>query len=299
MKAMTNTPSSKYLILAAALITFFTSTTRAAEENILFDEGIEYANPDNQHLQLNLARPKDDTGPARPAVLCIHGGGFRAGERTGWNRLCKKLAEHGYVAVTVTYRLAPRYPFPAAIEDVKTAVRWLRANAAKYHIDPDHIASLGDSAGGHLAQFLGVTGDVHRFDGPELLTFSSRVQCVINYYGPEDFTKSYGRSVDAAEVLPLWLGGDVARAREKHLLASPLYWVTPDAAPTLLLHGTEDKYVNYEQATWMHDRLKSTGIDVEILTLQGAGHGFKGEDAARAESAAIAFLDKHLKVEKK
>lgn len=280
----------------AALLVLMASTVRAGE--IAFEEGIEFANPDNQHLQLNLAQPKDRAGAARPAVLCIHGGGFRAGKRDSWNGLCKKLAENGYVAVTATYRLTPQYPFPAAVEDVKTAVRWLRANAEKYHIDPDRIASLGDSAGGHLAQFLGVTGEVQRFDGTEYPKFSSRVQCVINYYGPEDFTKSYGKSVDAAEVLPMFLGGDVDHARAKHLLASPLYWVTPDAAPTLLLHGTEDKYVNYEQATWMYDRLKATGIDVELLTLTGAGHGFHGADAEKAEKAAIDFLDRHLSPKK-
>ena len=269
------------------------SVSRGAE--IVFEEGIEYANPDNQHLQLNLARPKDLTGPAHPAVVCIHGGGFRAGTRDGWNGTCKKLAERGYVAVTVTYRLSPKYQFPAAVEDVKTAVRWLRANAAKYHVDPDRIASMGDSAGGHLAQFLGVTGDVHRFDGAQYKDQSSRVQCVINYYGPEDFTRSYGKSVDAAEVLPMFLGGDVEHARQMHIVASPLYWVTPDAAPTLMLHGTLDKYVNYEQATWMLERLKAAGVEAELLTLEGAGHGFKGEEAARAERAAFEFLDKHLK----
>jgi acetyl esterase/lipase len=266
---------------------------RAGE--IVFGEGIEYANPDNQHLQLNMARPKDDSGSPHPAVLCIHGGGFRAGERGRWNDMCKTLAERGYVAATVTYRLTPKYQFPAAVQDVKTAVRWLRANAGKYHIDPDRIGSLGDSAGGHLAQFLGVTGDVHDFDGNQYPEFSSRVQCVINYYGPEDFTKSYGKSVDAAKVLPMFLGGDVEHERKRHILASPLYWVTPDAALTLLIHGTDDKYVNYEQATWMYDRLKAAEVDVKLLTLQGAGHGFQGEDAARAEKAAMEFLDTHLK----
>jgi len=143
------------------------STTRAAE--VVFEEGIEYANPDNQHLKLNLARPKDAPGggASMPAVVCIHGGGFRAGERTGWNERCKKLAERGYAAVTVTYRLAPKYQFPAAVNDVKAAVRWLRMNADKYHVDPNRIGAVGDSAGGHLAQFLGVTGDVAAFDGDQ------------------------------------------------------------------------------------------------------------------------------------
>jgi len=263
----------------------------------VFEEGIEYANPDNQHLKLNLARPKDAPGggASMPAVVCIHGGGFRAGERTGWNERCKKLAERGYVAVTVTYRLAPKYPFPAAVNDVKAAVRWLRTNADKYHVDPNRIGAVGDSAGGHLAQFLGVTGDVAAFDGDQNPGPPSRVACVVNFYGPSDLTRSYGRSVDAAEVLPLFLGGDVQHERRRHILASPLYWVTAAAAPTLLIHGTDDKYVNHEQATWIHDRLKAADVEVQLLTLQGAGHGFKGEDAQRAEKAMFEFFDRQLK----
>jgi acetyl esterase/lipase len=178
---------------------------------------------------------------------------------------------------------------------VKAAVRWLRANADKYQIDPERIGVVGDSAGGHLAQFLGVTGGVKEFEGEENPVQSSRVTCVVNYYGPSDFTKSYGKSVDAAEVLPLWLGGDDAKEHHRHVLASPLNWVTPQAAPTLLLHGTEDKYVAHEQAVWMHDRLKAADVDVTLLTLQGAGHGFKDDDAKRAEDAMFAYFEKHLK----
>lgn len=264
-------------------------------EEVIFEKDIEYANPDGQHLQLNLARPAQIEGRA-PAILCIHGGGFRAGKREGWDERCRKLAERGYVAATVTYRLAPKYQFPAAIYDVKAAVRWLRANADKYRIDPERIGVVGDSAGGHLVQFLGVTGGVAQFEGdggnPE---FSSRVNCVVNYYGPSDLTRSYGKSVDAAEVLPLWLGGDATQERRRHILASPLYWVTPEAAPTLLLHGTEDKYVAFEQAEWIHDRLKAAEVEVEILKLDGAGHGFRGADAERAEGAMFEFFDRQLK----
>ena len=136
----------------------------AVPEGVVFERDVEYANPDGQHLKLNLARPKDGAGPF-PAVVCIHGGGFRAGNREGYNGTVLKLAQNGYVAVTVTYRLAPKYQFPAAVHDTKAAVRWLRANATKYHIDPDRIGVTGGSAGGHLAQFLGVTGDVQGVRG--------------------------------------------------------------------------------------------------------------------------------------
>jgi len=264
-------------------------------ESVTWEPGIEYSNPDNQHLQVNLARPKSGDGPF-PAIICIHGGGFRAGHRDGYNNLCLRLAERGYVAITVSYRLAPKYQFPAAVHDVKAAVRWLRANAGKYKIDPQRIGVTGGSAGGHLAQFLGVTAGIKQFEGdggnPDQ---SSAVACVVNVYGPSDFTKSYGKSVDAAEVLPLFLGGNVEQERRRHILASPLYWVTPEAAPTLCIHGTEDKYVAHEQAVWLIDRLKAAEVPAELLTLPGAGHGFKGEDAQKADQALFDYFDRKLK----
>ena len=262
---------------------------------VAFEKGVEYTNPDNQHLQLNMARPKGDAAPF-PCVLCIHGGGFRAGNRSSYDAQIIRLAEQGYVAVTVSYRLAPKYPFPAAIHDTKAAVRWLRANAKKYHIDPNNIGVTGGSAGGTLAQMLGVTADVKEFEGdggnPEQ---SSRVKCVVNVYGANDFTKSYGKSVDAHEVLPLYLGGNLEKARPAHIRSSPLYWVTPSSVPTLCIHGTEDKYVHVEQAEMLVDKLKAASVEVELLKLEGAGHGFKGKDAETAEKAMIAFFDKHLK----
>lgn len=264
-------------------------------DDVTFEAGVEYANPDGQHLQLDIARPKTGDGPF-PAVICIHGGGFRAGKREGYDGLCIKLAQKGYVAMTVTYRLAPKYQFPAAVHDTKAAVRWARANAAKYKIDPERIGVTGGSAGGHLAQFLAVTEGVKEFEGDGgNADQSTKVTCVVNVYGPSDFTKSYGKSVDAAVVLPLWLGGNLETAKKTHVRASPLNWVTPNAAPTLCIHGTEDKYVAHEHAVWLTDRLKAAGVEVELLTLEGAGHGFKGKDAEASEKALIAFFDKHLK----
>jgi acetyl esterase/lipase len=266
-----------------------------ALDKINWETGIEYSNPEGEHLQLNLARPKVGDGPF-PAVLCIHGGGFRAGKRESYDTLCQKLAQRGYVAVTITYRLAPKHKFPAAVHDTKAAVRWLRANAVTYKIDPERIGVTGGSAGGHLAQFLGVTAHVPRFEGTGGNTDQpSHVACVVNVYGPSDFTQSYGKSVDAHEVLPLWFGGNLETHKELHIQGSPLYWVTPDAAPTLCIHGTEDKYVAHEQAVWLIDRLKAATVPAELLTLEGAGHGFKGADAERAEQALFVFFDRQLK----
>ena len=280
------------------LATFLSLSSRAAElavpDNVTFERDVEYANAGGAKLQLNLARPKDVKGPL-PAVLCIHGGGFRAGSREGYNKLCLTLAQRGFVAATISYRLAPAHQFPAAVHDTKAAVRWLRANAARLGIDPTRIGVTGGSAGGHLAQFLGVTAGVKEFEGADNSGFSSAVTCVVNVYGPSDFTKSYGKSVDAHVVLPMWLGGDVDSARAKHIQSSPLNWVTPSAAPTLIIHGTEDKYVAYEQALWMRDRLTACGVPVELLTLEGAGHGFKGADAEKSEAALLAYFEQRLK----
>jgi acetyl esterase/lipase len=283
-----------FLLGILGSVTIANSADLVIPDDVLFERQIEFSNAADQHLQLNLARPKNVSGDL-PAILCIHGGGFRAGTRESYDKLCVTLATHGYVAATLTYRLAPAHPFPAAVIDCKAAVRWLRANSAKYQLDPKRLGVTGGSAGGHLAQFLGVTADVKEFDAGPHLDQSSAVSCVVNYYGPSDLTKSYGKSVDAAEVLPLFFGGALDTKLKEHVRGSPLYWVTPNAAPALIVHGTEDKYVNYEQAGWMVDKLKAAQVEVELLTLPGAGHGFKGADATKAETAMIEFFDRHLK----
>lgn len=282
-------------IVAAAVTPAFVVAAPPVPDNVIWEETLVYSSPGGEPLELNLARPKTDAKHL-PAVLCIHGGGFRAGKRESYDALCVKLASQGFVAATITYRLAPKHQFPAAVHDSKAAVRWLRANASKYNIHPEKIGVTGGSAGGHLAQFLAVTAHVPQFEGeggnPEQ---PSHVNCVVNVYGPSDFTKSYGKSVDAHEVLPLWFGGNLDTERKKHIIGSPLYWVTPDAAPTLCIHGTEDKYVAHEQAVWLVDKLKAASVEAELLTLEGAGHGFKGADAEKADAALLNFFTRKLK----
>ena len=175
--------------LASILAVISARAEIAIPDTVTFERGVEFSNADGQHLQVNIARPKSGDGPF-PAIVCIHGGGFRAGTREGYDSMCVKLAEQGYVAMTVTYRLSPAYQFPAAVQDCKTAVRWLRANAAKYHADPARIGAMGGSAGGHLALFLGVTAGVKQFEGEGYPDQSSAVAAVVSYAGPSDFTKS-------------------------------------------------------------------------------------------------------------
>lgn len=281
-----------------ALATWLTSPAvvmAAVPGSVAWHEGIEYATPGGESLRVNLAMPREGSGPF-PAVVCIHGGGFRAGKRETLDALCKKLAERGYVAVTVSYRLAPAHPFPASVHDVKAAVRWLRAHADTYRVDPARIGALGYSAGGSLAQLLGVTAHVPRFEGDGgNAEQPSDVACVVNIYGANDFTKSYGRSKDAHEVLPLWFGGDLSTHRGRHIEGSPLFWVTPDSAPTRCIHGTVDDHVALEQSQWLVERLQAATVPADLVVLEGAGHGFKGPDAEKAERAIVEFLDSRLK----
>ena len=254
---------------------------------------VEYSRV-GERVAMDIIRPKTP-GP-NPTILAIHGGGFRAGSRASYIPLCIKLARQGYTCATASYRLSPRSQFPGAVEDVKAAVRFLRANATKFNIDPDRIGATGGSAGGHLALMLGLTGSTRLFEGTgPNLDQSSAVQCVAEYYGPTDFTQSYGKSVDAADVLPLFIGNDLQHNRESHLKASPLFYVTPMSAPILAIHGTKDAYVAHEQSIWLVDKLRAAGVDAELESIEGAGHGFRGADLARAEARLMAYFDKKLK----
>jgi len=279
----------------AAFLPLAAQTPFTPPQSVIYDADVEYSNV-GERVAMDILRPRAPSATPRPAVVMVHGGGFRAGKRESYLPMAARLAEHGYVAATVTYRLAPKYRYPAAVHDVKAAVRFLRANAARYGIDANHIGALGGSAGGHLVLMLGLTAGVPEFEGTgPNREFSSAVQCVVDYYGPTDFTQSYAKSVDAAEVLPLFLGADLVHDRAIHIRSSPLNWVTPNAAPTLAIHGTDDKYVAYEHSIWLLERLLGAGVPAELETLPGAPHGFKGADAEKAELRALAFLDKWLK----
>jgi acetyl esterase/lipase len=283
-----------FLLLVVSLFGQPTSTPFVAPSSVTHDAALEYSSVGGK-LEMDILRPKVAASESRPAVILIHGGGFRAGKRESYLPMAARLAERGYVAATVSYRLAPRHQFPAAVHDVKAAVRFLRANSKRFGIDSERICAMGGSAGGHLALFLGVTSGIREFDGSgPNQEQSSSVACVVNYYGPSDFTQSYDKSVDAADVLPQFLGGDLKHARAAHQRSSPLNWVTPQAAPTLSIHGTKDAYVAYEHSVWITERLIAAGVEAELETISGAGHGFKGADAARADERAFAFFAKHL-----
>ena len=287
------------LIVLAVLASGFSSSQTPAPpkmpDDVIHEADIEYSNV-GQRVAMDIVRPRAASTELRPAILMVHGGGFRGGNRQSYLPLAARLAERGYVVATASYRLAPRHQFPAAVEDIKAAVRFLRANAVRFGIDPEKIGAMGGSAGGHLVLMLAFTGGLAEFEGSgPNRDFSSKVQCVVNYYGPSDFTQSYSKSVDAAQVLPQFLGGDLDHNRLIHQRASPLNWITPAAAPVLSIHGTQDTYVAYEHSVWVTERLLAAGVPTELETIPGAGHGFKGADAERADARAFEYFDRMLK----
>lgn len=288
---------TRSLAMSACLGLLLAAATAAQQPplppGVVAEENIEYANPDQQHLKLDLYRPKE--GGPHPVVICIHGGGFVGGQRETMRWICVRLASEGYAAATIQYRLAPKHRFPACVHDCKAAVRWVRANAKKYNFNPDRIAAMGTSAGGHLSVLLAATAEVKEFEGdgghPE---YSSGISCAVNAFGPTDFTRIQGKS-KSEPVLEPFLGGTLQSHRQQYIRASPLYWITPNTAPVLTLIGTKDEHVPLEQEKWLHERLDACGVPNELVVFEGAGHGFTGKDQETAQKATLAFLGRHLK----
>lgn len=259
---------------------------------IAYDENITYGKGGDVDLKLDFARPKE--GGPFPAIVCIHGGGWRGGSREVYRPLIKELAAKGYAAVTVSYRFAPQHPFPAQVEDVKCAVRYLRENAEKLHIDPDRIGATGASAGGHLSLMLGVMGSEDGLEGEGgHAKQSSRVQCVVNWFGPTDLAQEFPENVRG--LLNDFIKGTPAEKPDVVKQASPITYLSKDDAPILTLHGTKDNIVPYSQATLLHKACKEIGLEHELITVEGGGHGWGGEQVRKTLDQTIAFFDRHLK----
>lgn len=268
-----------------------------------------YATPGGEKLSLDIATPPGD-GPF-PAVVMFHGGAWvgggrgdlsvgdkdRNGNRTpSWIEV---VAAKGYVAASVSYRLAPKHRFPAMIEDARAAVRFLRANAKTYKIDPDKFAAAGFSAGGHLALLCGLCDKDAGFDKGDHLDVSGRVQCVVDFFGPTDIAM-YASSgeIEDGYLVPVF-GKDCKTDPKVYKKASPVAYVTKDAPPILMLHGTFDLIVPVKHSEDLEKRLTDAGTKAELVTIPFAGHGgWSPRDMGKAQAAAFKFLDTHLKGKK-
>lgn len=257
---------------------------------------VVYGHAGGEDLQLDLFAPKESPGPF-PAVVVLHGGGWVAGSHEVVRPIAAALAAQGYVTASVGYRMVPRHRFPAQIEDAKCAVRWLRANAERYHIDSERIGALGFSAGAHLALLLGFTEEKDGLEGtggnPQQ---SSRVQAVINVSGPTDLMRP--EWPDATRlVIADFLGGYREQLPGTYRAASPMAYIRRGAPPVLTIHGTADSVVPFEQAELLHSALRKARIPSRLTTLHGKGHGenWTSKDQHRNATAMLAFLNEHLR----
>jgi len=286
-------------VACLAVVVCWTSPSPGAD--VIEEENVVYGTGGDRALRLDLARPEGD-GPF-PALVFIHGGGWRGGNRVHYRREIVEAAKRGYVAVTVTYRLtepddegAAKHPFPAAVNDVKCAVRWLRANAAKLHVDPKRIGATGGSAGGHLSLMLGLSDAKAKLEGNGgHADASSRVQAVVNYFGPTDMLELHRTSPGAAPIVASFLGGSPKEVRPKYLASSPTTYISKDDPPVLSLHGADDRLVPPEQARLLDEKMREAGASHTLMILDGQAHGFRGEGSAKARAAMYAFFEKHLK----
>jgi acetyl esterase/lipase len=264
---------------------------------------LEYVQDGHQRQRLDLYLPKSTDGPL-PVIVWIHGGAWLAGSKDFAGEVTE-FVDRGYAVASIGYRLSQHAKFPAQIEDCKAAIRWLRANAKTYGLDGDRIGVFGPSAGGHLAALVGTTGDVSELEGNGgNADQSSRVQAVVDFFGPTDFSKMGAHSEkgsplnhDAPDSPEARLiGGPVQENLEKVQRANPIHYLTKDDPPFLIVHGEKDTIVPCHQSELLDEALKQKGIEVTFHKLPGAGHGGPQFSSDKIEAAVEAFFEKHLKV---
>jgi acetyl esterase/lipase len=281
-------------MMALALSTAIVPARGDEPPEVKTENDVVYTRAGDTDLKIDLARPAEGDGPF-PAVLVIHGGGWRAGDKSGHRGLIAEFARKGYVAASPQYRFAPKDRFPAQVHDVKAAVRWLKAHAKELKLDPDRIGAMGFSAGGHLSMMLGVTGPDDGLEGDASDDApNTKIRAVVNYFGPTDFN-----ATDIPEatqpIIKEFLGGTPREKPEAATKASPLTFVSRGDAPILTFQGTKDPLVPHSQATKLANAMTAAGVPGRVDLLVGAGHGWGGDDLKRTMAETFAFFDKYLK----
>ena len=257
-------------------------------------QDIPYGMVGGHPLLLDIYQPTEQASALRPAVVLIHGGGWTSFDKSTMHTMGMFLARCGFVAFAVDYRLlhGNENLWPAQLDDVQRAVRWIRANAAKYRVDPDHIGAFGHSAGAQLAALLGME-DTRDNSDAALAKYSSRVQAVVEVSGPSDFTTHHDADDDA--FLATFFGGDYAQRSKVWQDASPVFHVSKDVAPFLIMHGTQDSMVPIGQSRELADKLKQAGASVKFATVEDA-HTFQTPEARkRLALETQAFFTQYLR----
>lgn len=265
----------------------------------------------NTALKMDILQPEKDIQKL-PAIVYVPGGGFINANRALGLQERLHFAEHGYVVASITYRVAPTAQFPAALEDVKAAIRYLRANADKFGIDKNRIGIIGGSAGGYLSSFAAVTNDTREFDKGDNLNQDSSVKCAVNLYGIADLTsigmdyspevQELHKSAGATEALwvngsPVFTGkdGGILADAKAAAKASPITYVDKNSAPLLLMHGTADDVVSPGQTDLLFQAYKRQGLEAERYIVPAAKHGGMFWVQQPVLDVITAFFDKYLK----
>lgn len=233
-------------------------TEPAIPANIDEKKNLVYKHVDSTSLQLDIYRLKSMT-EAAPVLIFIHGGGWSKGKRSDYLGYLLDYAQKGYVCVTVSYRLSGAAHFPAAVLDVRAAVQWIREHSGEHMINPEKIALIGGSAGGHLAMMVGYANE----------EAEHKVQAVVNIYGPADLTTEYARNRN--ECIN-FLGYSYQERPDLYREASPRTHISPDDPPTLIFHGTIDSLVPVSQSDSLHQWLDRVGVPNEYHRLKGWPH---------------------------
>jgi len=241
------------------------------------ESGVIFSRVEPGPLKMDIYRPAPSPSPT-PAVILIHGGAWLFGDRSEMTGLCKAFAAEGMLAATVDYRLAPKTRWPGFYDDVQTAVRYLRANAGRLNIDPKRFGACGASAGGHLALMVGCT-DTRDRRCTECPGLSSRVQAVLDLYGPTDMSRDFPKSYDT--LFMAVLGKPREKAGDEIRASSPVTFIDRLTAPVFIIHGTADPMVPVAQSRWLEAKLRGNGTPVEARYIEGMKHEIGDTDAAK------------------
>ena len=270
---------------------------RRGSDDVKAELDVPYAATDNPRQRLDLFVPaRPAAGAPLPVVVFIHGGGWQNGDKAQGRAVVGRFAESGLcAAASIGYRLSGEAMWPAQIHDCKAAIRWLRAHAGEYGLDPDRIAVIGQSAGGHLAALLGTSGDVAALEGTlgDHAGAGSRVACVIDCYGPTDLLALGPRHAGSGSSPARLLGGPIAENERAAREASPITYVSADDPPFLFIHGTDDPVVPFGQSELLAATLAKAGVEALLVPVTGGGHGNFQTPAVMERIRA--FLLRHLR----
>lgn len=270
------------------------------DSNVTFAQVDDWYGHVTRDLKLDVIYPFEHQQEKWPCIVWICGGGWMQMNRHAHMPNLMELARERFVIVSVDYRDSNHATFPAQLEDVKSAIRYIKAHADRYQIDPERIGVMGESAGGHLAGLVGVTSHTDEFDVGNDLDYDSSVKAVCPWYMPADFSKMM-RTGDgiSSGMLPesRLLGVDVAMRPEVVERANPVSYVTKEAPPFLLIHGTDDRVVPYHQSELMYDALTKAGVSVELIGIEGGDHADIYFFQPQVMTRIVEFFNTHLKEE--